>query len=112
MFSLLKHLLWLIHIGAIIYFVMTYFGYDINWHYFDTQKKACEDRLTECRRDLIRTGIEGAKERCDWKCADMSPKLLIHRKEAALSDEKQPSTETPEPAKNPENGTMEEKEMP
>lgn len=113
MFSLLKHLLWLIHIGAVAYFVMTYFGYDINRHYFDTQKKACEDRLAECRRDFIRTGIEGAREKCDWKCADMSPKLLIRRKENAPSDEKRSSTETSGPTtQNPENGTMEEKEMP
>ncbi|MBP6889331.1 MAG: hypothetical protein KBC83_02250 [Candidatus Moranbacteria bacterium] len=80
MFSLLKHLLWLLHIGAIAYFVMTYFGYDINWHYFDTQKKACEERLAECRHDLIKTGIDGIKETCDWKCANISPKLLIQKK--------------------------------
>lgn len=104
MFSLIKHLLWLIHIGAIVYFVMTYIGYDINWHYFDAQKKACEDRLNECRRDLIKTGIEGVKETCDWKCADISPKLLIRKKET-------PREETPpevqEPTETPENATIE-----
>lgn len=106
MFSLLKHLLWLIHIGAILYFVMTYFGYDINWHYFDTQKKACEERLTECRRDLIKTGIEGVKQNCDWKCADISPRLLIHRKEAPSRAESS-TTGTPDPPETPENGTIE-----
>ncbi len=106
MFSLLKHLLWLIHIGAVLYFVMLYFGYDINWHYFDTQKKACEERLTECRRDLIETGIKGAKENCEWKCADISPELIIRKKEA-LSPEENPSTGTREPTKTPENGTIE-----
>lgn len=96
MFSLLKHLLWLIHIGAIVYFGMTYFGYDINWHYFDTQKKACEERLAECRHDLIQTGIEGVKETCDWKCANISPKLLVHKKE--VSDQSAiPETPNPEP---------------
>ncbi len=101
MFSLLKHLLWLIHIGAIVYFGMTYFGYDINWHYFDTQKKACEERLAECRHDLIKTGIEGVKETCDWKCANISPKLLIHKKE--VSDQGAMSeTPDPEPTEAPE----------
>lgn len=111
MFSLLKHFLWLIHIGAIAYFVMTYFGYDINWHHFDEQKRACEERLAECRHDLIETGIKGAKEKCDWKCADISPKLLIREKETLPHEEDSP-TKTPEPAKNPENGTMGEKETP
>ncbi|MBP6975655.1 MAG: hypothetical protein KBB51_02375 [Candidatus Moranbacteria bacterium] len=106
MFSLLKHLLWLIHIGAVLYFVMTYFNYDINWHYFDTQKKACEERLAECRRDLIKTGIEGAKKNCDWKCADISPKLLIHKKEVP-SQEEIPTAETSDTPETLENGTME-----
>jgi len=104
MFSLLKHLLWLLHIGAIAYFAMTYFGYDINWHYFDTQKKACEERLAECRHDLIKTGIDGARETCDWKCANISPKLLIQKKE--VQKEKSPS-ETPVVRETPNNDTIE-----
>ncbi|MDQ5902080.1 MAG: hypothetical protein QG606_296 [Patescibacteria group bacterium] len=104
MFSLIKHLLWLIHIGAIFYFSLKYIGYDVNWHYFDTQKKACEARLTECRQNLIKTGIEGAKETCDWKCADISPKLLIQKKEAAPENT---SPEMPKPTKTPENATIE-----
>lgn len=103
MFSLIKHLLWLIHIGAIMYFSLKYFGYDVNWHYFDTQKKACEERLTECRQDLIKTGIEGVKETCDWKCANISPKLLIQKKEAS-NENTLPTTAGPTETR--ENGTI------
>jgi hypothetical protein len=107
MFSLLKHLLWLIHIGAILYFVLTYVGYDINWHYFDTQKKACEERLAQCRQDLIKTGVEGFKETCDWKCANISPNLLIRKK----TEPEQPTLEAipaaEVPANPEENATIE-----
>lgn len=81
MFSLLKHILWLIHIAAIAYFVMKYVGYDINWHYFDSQKSACEAEFAQCRQDLIRTGLEGVKQTCEWKCAEINPKLLIKKKD-------------------------------
>lgn len=80
MFSLLKHILWLIHIVAIMYFVMRYFGYDLNWHYWDGQKNACEERLERCRHDLLKTGLEGAKQTCDWKCVDVNPKLFLQKK--------------------------------
>lgn len=79
MFSLIKHLLWLLHIAAIAYFMMKYAGYSINWHYFDTQKEACETRLAECQQSLIRTGIDGMKETCNWECADINPRLLIQK---------------------------------
>ena len=80
MFSLLKHILWLIHIAAVAYFVMKYAGYDINWNYFNKRKTACEAELAQCQKDLIRTGVEGLKQTCDWKCATLDPKLFIKKK--------------------------------
>lgn len=93
MFSLLKHILWLIHIAAVAYFVMKYVGYDVNWHYFDSRKADCEAELAQCRQDLIRTGIEGVKQNCDWKCTDIDPKLLIRKQESAPTTD-QPSSGT------------------
>ena len=93
MFSLLKHILWLIHIAAVAYFVMKYVCYDVNWHYFDSRKADCEAELAQCRQDLIRTGIEGVKQNCDWKCTDIDPKLLIRKQESAPTTD-QPSSGT------------------
>ncbi len=99
MFSLLKHILWLIHIAAIAYFVMKYVGYDINWRYFDSRKAACEAELAQCRQDLIRTGLEGVKQNCDWQCVDIDPKLLIRKKDTSRTDTPaDPRTETHEDA--------------
>lgn len=85
MFSLLKHALWLLHIAAIAFFVMKYVGYDIDWHYFDSRKADCQTELAQCREDLIRTGIEGAKKNCNWKCTTLDPRLFIKKKESPNS---------------------------
>jgi hypothetical protein len=59
------------------YFVLQRLGYDVNWNYWDDRKVACQEKIAECRKDLIKTGIEGAKENCNFNCVD--PKLLIEK---------------------------------
>lgn len=103
MFSLLKHILWLLHIAAIAYFVMKYVGYDLNWHYFDSRKADCQTELAKCRENLIRTGIDGAKKTCDWKCTTLDPKLFIKKKVSSDA----PPESTTSPATLPEGATME-----
>lgn len=77
MFSLIKLIIWLAGVLAIAYFVLPYFGYEINIHYFDERKSACQETLLKCQKDLIQNGIQGAKEKCDFQCVD--PKLLIKK---------------------------------
>lgn len=78
-FSLLKLIIWLAGVAVIASFALPYFGYTVNMSYFDERKAACQEKLAECRKDLLKSGFEGAKETCDWKCVD--PKLIIKKQD-------------------------------
>ena len=76
-FGLLKLIVWLAGVVTIAYFALPYFGYRVNLDYWQEHKAACEERLQACQRDLIKTGIEGAREKCDFNCVDA--KSLIEK---------------------------------
>lgn len=77
-FSLLKLIIWVAGVTVITYFAMSYFGYGVNWNYFDERKAVCQEKLEQCKKDLINTGIEGAKKNCDFQC--VNPELLIKKR--------------------------------
>lgn len=77
-FGLIRLAIWLAGVAVIVYLALPLMGYQINKEYFSDRKKVCEEVLRQCQNDLIKTGIEGAKEKCEWQCLD--PKLLIHKK--------------------------------
>lgn len=77
MFHLLRLAIWIAGVATLSFFGLRYFGYDINWSYWDEQKAGCQEKLNQCKNDLIKSGIDGAKQTCDWNCAD--PKLLIKK---------------------------------
>lgn len=77
MFDLIRFIIWLAGLAVVGYFLTGFFGYEINTEYFKEQRPTCEERLRQCQKDLIQSGINGVKEKCDWKCVD--PKLLIRK---------------------------------
>lgn len=79
MFSLLKLIIWIAGVAVVGYYVLAHFGYDFNWNYWNESKTLCQSKLDQCRKDLFKTGLEGAKEKCDWKCLDLQ---LLIRKQA------------------------------
>lgn len=84
MFFLLRLIIWLAGLAVVSYGALRLVGYDVNLEYFNDQKASCEERLRQCRDDLIKTGIEGAKEKCDFQCVD--PKLLIRKSVASETE--------------------------
>ncbi|MFZ2193436.1 MAG: hypothetical protein WAV31_04300 [Candidatus Moraniibacteriota bacterium] len=76
MFSLLKLVIWVCGVAVVSYFVLGYFGYEVNKDYFNVSKEECQKRLDECKNDVIHNGIDNAK--CNFNCAD--PKLIINKK--------------------------------
>lgn len=64
-------------VGVIVYFALPYVGYRVNLDYWEERRAACEERFQACQRDLIKTGLEGAKEKCDFNCVDT--KSLIEK---------------------------------
>lgn len=79
MFSILKLVIWIAGVVTVAYFVLPYFGYEINADYFNERKIACQERLQQCQGDLVKSGLNGAKENCNFQCVD--PKLLIRKKQ-------------------------------
>ena len=75
MFHLIKFLIWLAGLALVAYFVLPYFGYEVNLNYFNESKGQCQQRLTECSQQLIKQGTQNAK--CDFNCID--PKLIIKK---------------------------------
>lgn len=76
MFDIIKSIVWILGVLVLGFFLMGYFGYEINSEYFNYSKKECQDRLAECSELLVRKGIDNAK--CDFKCVD--PQLIIRKK--------------------------------
>ena len=79
MFSLLKLIIWLAGVLVIAYFALPYFGYEVNTNYWNDRKAACQAKLDQCRSDLINTGIQGAREKCNFQCVD--PSILVRKKQ-------------------------------
>lgn len=79
MFSLIRLLIWLTGFVVLSYFVMGFFGYTINLAYFQASKNTCRKELLQCQKEIIKGGIEGAKENCHIECID--PKLIVKRSE-------------------------------
>lgn len=77
MFSLLKLIIWMAGVVTIAYFALPYVGYELNLNYWNERKVACQEKLQQCQSDLIKSGIEGAKEKCNIQCVD--PTLLIKK---------------------------------
>lgn len=77
-FGLLKLIIWLAGFAVIAYFALPYFGYEVNVNYWNERKIVCQERLEQCRKDLIQGGIQGAKDNCDFQCVD--PNILIKKK--------------------------------
>lgn len=75
MFTLLRLAIWVTGFVVVSYFVLGYFGYHVNLDYFKASKEACQQELLQCQKDLVKTGVEGAKEKCHIECID--PKLII-----------------------------------
>ncbi|HAI74255.1 MAG TPA: hypothetical protein DCS28_02590 [Candidatus Moranbacteria bacterium] len=73
MFSLIKLVIWLCGLAVVGYFILGYFGYEVNKDYFNASKAECQKKLDECKSQIIHNGIDGAK--CDFNCTD--PKLII-----------------------------------
>ncbi len=48
MFSILKSIIWIAGILAVAWFVLGYFGYEINRDYFDSSKAECRQRIKDC----------------------------------------------------------------
>jgi hypothetical protein len=79
MFSLLRLVIWLCGVAVVAYFVLGYFGYQVNLDYFKASKDSCQQELLKCQKELVKTGVEGAKEKCEFQCID--PKILIHKEQ-------------------------------
>jgi hypothetical protein len=76
MFSILKSIIWVAGILVVAWFVLGYFGYEVNKEYFDSNKEQCQERLKECTDNLIHQGVDNVK--CDINCA--SPGIIIKKK--------------------------------
>lgn len=76
MFKLVKFLIWIVGLIVVTHFVLNYFGYEINKNYFKESKTRCEEKLRECRNELIHKGTDNAQ--CSFNCVD--PRLIIKKK--------------------------------
>ena len=76
MYDILKSIIWIAGILVVAYWVMGYFGYEINQNYFNYSKKECQQKLKDCTNNLVHQGVDNA--RCDFDCVD--PELIIKKK--------------------------------
>jgi len=70
MFAILKLIIWMAGVVTVAYFVLPFIGYELNLQYWQDQKGACQKELQQCQKDLIKGGLEGAKENCTITCVD------------------------------------------
>jgi len=61
MFRLIKFIIWLVGLAVIANFGLHYFGYAINWQYFNYLKQSnreCEAKIRQCKADFFAKGYE------------------------------------------------------
>lgn len=75
MFQLLKLAIWIAGIATLTVFGLRHFGYEPNWRYFEEQQRLCVRTVSDCRKTLFLTGIEGALDDCEFDC--FNPGSLI-----------------------------------
>jgi hypothetical protein len=76
MIGLIKLIIWICGFAVVAYFVLGYFGYEVNKDYFSASKAKCEEKVKECGSDVVHQGTDNAK--CDFNCID--PKIIIKKK--------------------------------
>lgn len=76
MFHLIKLIIYIVGLAVAAYFLLPYFGYEINLNYFNESKEKCQEELNLCAKEYIEQGTKNAK--CEFQCAD--PKLIINKK--------------------------------
>jgi len=76
MFDLIKSIIWIILILIVGYFMLYYFGYEVNTDYFFRSKEKCQEKINECTQIVIHKGLDSSDE-CNFKCVD--PKLIIKK---------------------------------
>jgi hypothetical protein len=76
MFSIIKFAIWTVLLLAAGYFVLGFFGYEVNKEYFSQTKSQCEEKLKECTNNVFHKGVDNTE--CDFQCVD--PKLIIKKK--------------------------------
>ncbi len=80
MFHLIRLIIWVAGLAVVAYFVLPYFGYELNIDYFQKTQAECRNRLSECQKILINKGVEGAKEQCLKQLSCVDPSLFIKKK--------------------------------
>lgn len=75
MFDILKSIIWIAGLATVAYFVLPYFGYEVNLNYFNESKEKCQESVNKCTKELVEQGTKNAK--CDFSCVDP---LIIKKK--------------------------------
>jgi hypothetical protein len=75
MFNLIKGIIWIAGILTVAYFGLRYFGYDVNWDYYNQTKESCKQNVTDCAKDVVEQGTKNST--CAVTCVD--PKLIIKK---------------------------------
>lgn len=76
MFHLLKNIIWIVGFIVVFLFALDYFDYEINKNYFQERKGDCQERVKNCKSEILHQGIDNAK--CNLNCID--PKFIIKKK--------------------------------
>jgi hypothetical protein len=77
MFHLIRLIVWIAGVLVVAYFVLGYFGYEVNQHYFDQSKAKCQELIAACQKNIIHQGVDNVKN-CEYQCID--PTLIIRKK--------------------------------
>ena len=77
MFGIIKSIIWVAGILVIAFFAMDKLGYGINGEYFSYSKKQCQEKLNDCSKTVLHTGIDSVNL-CNFNCVD--PQLIINKK--------------------------------
>jgi hypothetical protein len=80
MVHLVRFIVWTTGTVVIAYFILNYFGYEINRDLFDQRQTECLELLRQCRQDIIDNGVNEALA-CDYRCVNSDDwKTLIRKK--------------------------------
>jgi hypothetical protein len=81
-FFLIRTIIWVTGFVVVTSFLLNYFGYQVNWNYYQERQQSCQEDIKRCKDELVDKGtdnnLDDIKSTCAISCVD--PKLFIEKK--------------------------------
>jgi len=81
-FFVIRSIIWITGFIVVSSFLLNYFGYQVNWNYYQERQASCQEDIKRCKDELVDKGtnndLDSIKSTCNIDC--VNPSLFIEKK--------------------------------